>query len=268
MYKPTLYIAVEADQEHFNGEGAATADRTWSFAAPVAFGAADEMTLKLRMKCSNRPYWSTSDATQADTWENIAGKYLKDKLDSIIDVLNGYNDTRYTHYSEPLHYAWMKLQLAPHTISVHLDHDAEHKDYIPDVFALVSTVRELLNTPEAQAFAQDGEGLEIYLPCRADAEARRALREAEEAAYAAWSEATKAAEAEATAEAEEAEEVAEVAETAQAAETAEQPDEVAALPEKPQFAAGLEIANVEFVREDGAALIYDLTGESWVSPEA
>ena len=262
MYKPTLYITVEADQAHFNGEGAAAADRTWSYAAPVTFGAADEMTLKLRMKCSNRPYWSTSDATQVDTWERVAGKYLKDKLDSVVDVLNGYNDTRYAHYSEPLHYVWLKLSLAPHTICVRLDHDVEHKDYIPDVFALVSTVRDLLNTPECQAFAQGDEGLEIYLPSRADAEARRALREAEAAAYATWEEATRAAEA-----AEEAE-AAEAAEAAAIAETGEEAIEAPALPEKPELAAGLEIANVEFVREDGTALIYDLAAETWSTPEA
>ena len=265
MYKPTLYITVEADQAHFSGEGAATADRTWSFAAPVTFGAADEMTLKLRMKCSNRPYWSTSDATQIDTWENIAGKFLKDKLDSIIDVLNGYNDTRYAHYSEPLHYVWLQLELAPHTISVRLDHDVEHNDYIPDVFALVGTVRELLNTSEGQAFARDGEGLEIFLPSRADAEACRALRAAEEAAYAAWIEATQAAKAP---ESTEAGEGAEAAEAAESSDVDEQADATAELPEKPRIAARLEIANVEFVRKDGTALVYDMASESWMNPEA
>ena len=88
------------------------------------------------------------------------------------------------------------------------------------------------------------------------------MREAEAAAYATWEEATRAAEA-----AEEAE-AAEAAEAAAIAETGEEAIEAPALPEKPELAAGLEIANVEFVREDGTALIYDLAAETWGTPEA
>ena len=255
MYKPTLYVTMEADPSHYNPQGDGLASRLWSFTAPVTLAPSPsgELGVKARMKCS-KLYWDATDATQQENWETVARPYLKDKIDAIVDVLNGINVKRYNHYEGSLHFTWLKLDLAPYEIRVRLDADAEDNDFIPDVLGWVDKVRELVNSPEFKDF--EAEGVEednrvtVFVPSREEAEARRVLRNAEAEAFAAWTAAQESAEE------------AEAADGKTAKEPAE-PAEAPAPVEKPELAGALEIKTLEFIKHSGASKFYDCETASW-----
>ena len=193
MYKPTLYITMEADPSRYNPEGEGLASRLWSFTAPVTLAPSPtmELGLKVRMKCVGRPYWGMDDASE-DNWKNVAWPFLDHKLKAIIDVLYGCNVKRYNHYEGAIHFTWLKLQLAPYELRVRLDADAEDNDYIPDVLGLVERVRDLVNQDAFRAFSDGDDNIAVYLPCRADVEELKARRAEEAEAHAAWQKAQEA----------------------------------------------------------------------------
>ena len=252
---------MEADPSRYNPQGEGLANRLWSFTAPVAFAPSPsgELSIRARMKCS-KPYWDATDAVQQENWETVARPYLKNKLDAIVDVLNGINVKRYQHYEGSLHFIWLKLDLAPYEIRVRLDADAEDNDFIPDVLAWVDKVRELLNSPEFKAFEAEGEEedscVTVFVPSREEAAARRALRNTEAEAFAAWTAAQKPADEAEAAEAAESD----VVEAATAAEPAE---EAATPAEKPALAGALEIRALEFIKHSGASKLYSCETASW-----
>lgn len=256
MYKPTLYLTMEADASRANEKGRGLASRLWSFTAPVTLVASptDELSLRVRMKCSGRPYWDSSDEAQVSNWKNIARPFLRNKLASIVDVLDGLNVKRYNHYEGSLHFVWLKLQLAPYEIHVRLDSDAKDNDYIPDLLGLVDTVRDLVNDETFKSFADPNEAVTVYMPSRAQAETLRRTRADEASAYAAWQSSSDDGNAE--------------HEDAPNHENeTEEPlrdDARASAPhEEPPLAPGLVIDTAEFVKADGAALIRHLDSESW-----
>lgn len=230
MYKPTLYITMEADPAHYNPESSGLASRLWSFTAPVTLvpSPTAELGLSLRLKCSGRAYWSTTDEVSRTNWEKIVKPFLKDKLFSVVDVLNGINVERYKHYSGPLHFVWLKLVLAPFELRFRLDSNVFNQDSIPDIMALLEQVRKTVNTKVYTTFAGAEEGTVVYLPCRETVDALAKTRAKEATLYEAWCTANELASKEGT--------------------------EMDAT--EPTIAPLLTVTDYEFVRLDGEGLVF------------
>lgn len=264
MYKPTLYLTMEADPERYNPEGEGLASRLWSFTAPVTIVPSPtmELGLRARMKCAGRPYWNALNATEEANWNEIAQPFLAHKLHSIIDVLNGINVKRYNHYEGPLHFTWLKLELAPFELRIRLDHDAEDNDYIPDAIELVSRVRDLINSDEYRSFATPNDPVAVYLPCRAAIEHLSSIRAQEAEAYAAWASSEKAKEVD---EKGKAIDMQDESLSKQGANCQRNEDRIAdtSAPAKPALSPDFRITTVEFVKADGTALTYDLDTNEW-----
>lgn len=228
MYKPTSYLNLEIDPAHANPEEIAMLHRVFGFIDPLTSEPAEELSLTLRLKCRNRPYWDARDEAHQDMWESTVAPYLSSKLSVILNVLEECNNEKYAHYAGGLHLDWLRLRMEPCEINIRLDHNAAGESFLPDAYSLVCSLREAIGSPEFDAFATGSNQIAAYIPCRKAIETTKAHRLGEGEAWERW-------------------------------QTARQEDE--SLPQ-PQLAPALRYDTIELVNHSGQSMLIGIASNA------